>query len=437
MTSKTYESGGLSSTLAHDAKGQVLSVVNSSNAGALEQLSYGYSAVGQRLYMQRADGRGDLYGYDNARQLTGAAIDIDSPSTGGIGLPANDMSYAYDLGGNRSQSIDGGVTTNYTANDVNEYSTVGADTPVHDDNGNLTAGDGLSMSWDAHNRLMVVEPSAPVDGDLRAFYQYDGTGRRISKIVDQYDAGTTSWVASEVRSFVYDGWNVIREGVVDTSGGGIVETQIKRYTWGIDLSGSRQGAGGVGGLLMVEEDNDPANAASPIAAYYYTNDANGNVTTITDTAGVAVAQYEYDAYGNVVASVGAYVSENPYRYSTKYSDDESGWLYYGFRFYSVKTGRWISRDPIGERGGVNLYGFVGNDGVNAVDVFRVNRKLGAKPGQENTARSRCNFISHTFIATTDENGNVENTYSWGNTANLEGWAPQKSKRRCYGGSRSY
>lgn len=321
MTSKTYESGGLNSTMTHNARGQVLSVAHSSNAGALEQLSYGYSAVGQRLYMQRADGRGDLYGYDDARQLTGAGIDIDSPSTGGIGLPVNDMSYAYDLGGNRSQSTDAGVVTNYTANDVNEYSAVAADVPVHDDNGNLTAGDGLSMSWDAHNRLMHVEPTAPVDGDQRAFYQYDGTGRRISKIVDQYDVGTTSWVANEVRSFVYDGWNVIREGVVDTSTGGIVQTQVKRYTWGIDLSGSRQGAGGVGGLLMAEEDNDPSNAGSPIAAYYYTNDANGNVTTITDSAGVAVAQYEYDGYGNVVASVGAYATENPFRYSTKYSDD--------------------------------------------------------------------------------------------------------------------
>ncbi len=377
MTGKTYESGGLASTTTHDAKGQILSVGNSSNAGVLDQLTYGYNTVGQRTYMQRVDGRGDLYGYDQARQVTSTKLDIDSPSTGGVGVPINDMSYGYDLGGNRSQTVDGGVTIPYVANDVNEYTAVGADAPIYDNNGNLTAGNGLAMTWDAYNRLMSVSPIVPQDGELRAFYQYDGTGRRISKIVDRYDAGTVSWAADEVRTFAYDAWNMIREGVVDTAAG-TSETQVKRYTWGVDLSGSTQGAGGVGGLLMVEEDNDPANAVSPITAYYYTNDANGNVTTVTNSAGVAVAQYEYDSYGNVVASVGGYADENPYRFSTKYADEESGWLYYGFRYYMPETGRWASRDPIGEDGGLNLYNFVGNDGVNRWDLLGLSAKVSTR-----------------------------------------------------------
>ncbi len=60
---------------------------------------------------------------------------------------------------------------------------------------------------------------------------------------------------------------------------------------------------------------------------------------------------------------------NPFRFSTKYCDDESGYLNYGFRFYSPETGRWLNRDPIGEEGGLNLYGFVGNDGMNGWDFL--------------------------------------------------------------------
>jgi RHS repeat-associated protein len=52
---------------------------------------------------------------------------------------------------------------------------------------------------------------------------------------------------------------------------------------------------------------------------------------------------------------------NPFRFSTKYQDDETDLLYYGLRYFSASTGRWLSHDPLGEMGGVNIYGFVGND----------------------------------------------------------------------------
>jgi RHS repeat-associated protein len=55
--------------------------------------------------------------------------------------------------------------------------------------------------------------------------------------------------------------------------------------------------------------------------------------------------------------------------SSKYLDDTTGWYYYGFRYYDSVLGRWPSRDPIGEEGGVNLYGFVGNRAENAIDAF--------------------------------------------------------------------
>jgi RHS repeat-associated protein len=59
----------------------------------------------------------------------------------------------------------------------------------------------------------------------------------------------------------------------------------------------------------------------------------------------------------------------PYRFSTKYTDGETGLVYYGYRYYAPEMGRWLSRDPIAEKGEINLYGFVGNNAVNQVDYL--------------------------------------------------------------------
>ncbi len=83
---------------------------------------------------------------------------------------------------------------------------------------------------------------------------------------------------------------------------------------------------------------------------------------------------DYDPFGNAVIvekfNTTALVNRIPaFGFSTKYQDRESGLYYYGYRYYDPYTGRWPSRDLIGEEGGVNLYGFVGNDGLNRVDYL--------------------------------------------------------------------
>ena len=77
----------------------------------------------------------------------------------------------------------------------------------------------------------------------------------------------------------------------------------------------------------------------------------------------------YTPFGMDWQASGAYWGELKFRFSTKYYDEETGWYYYGYRYYGPQTGRWPSRDPINERGGINLYGFVGNDGVNRLDYL--------------------------------------------------------------------
>jgi RHS repeat-associated protein len=96
-------------------------------------------------------------------------------------------------------------------------------------------------------------------------------------------------------------------------------------------------------------------------------DHNGNVTAYVDAQGTVVASYTYDAFGNTIAQTGSMADAFPHRFSTKYFDADTGLYYYGYRFYSPELGRWLNRDPIGEQGGENLHGFVGNDGVDGFD----------------------------------------------------------------------
>ncbi len=120
----------------------------------------------------------------------------------------------------------------------------------------------------------------------------------------------------------------------------------------------RPGAGGVGGLVAVSIDGD----------YYFPGyDNNGNVIGYWDEDGEIVAEYAYDAFGNTIYEDGDMAEVFPHRFSTKYYDAETDLYYYGYRYYSPSLGRWISRDPIGEEGGLNLLSFCKNNSSLHID----------------------------------------------------------------------
>ena len=100
-------------------------------------------------------------------------------------------------------------------------------------------------------------------------------------------------------------------------------------------------------------------------------DANGNVRAMLErSTGTLGACFEYDAFGQTLRASGAWAgAATPFRFSTQYTDLDTGLLYYGRRYYSPSTGRWLGRDPIGEKGGRHLYAFVRNNAVNLWDVF--------------------------------------------------------------------
>jgi RHS repeat-associated protein len=243
-------------------------------------------------------------------------------------------------------------------------------------------------TWDGENRLIGVTPAAPLAGSQRVEFSYDYVGRRVEKRVYNWDADPNNphWYTTPatVRRFVWSGWLMLLEldGLSDNA-------VIRKYAWGLDLAGQMgaacgrpifsrsmlERAGGIGGLLAMEDMQDP-NDPNDSLNYAYLYDANGNVGQLidwahdpNDPAAAIVAKYEYDPYGNVTAQSGSYAADNPFRFSTKYWDDETGLGYWDQRFYNPALGRWLNRDPIGELGGPNLYAYVGNDPVDRFDAL--------------------------------------------------------------------
>jgi RHS repeat-associated protein len=240
--------------------------------------------------------------------------------------------------------------------------------PVHDADGNLTQDAGWTYQWDGEGRMsgcQMRDVGLPLDVPLlRLAYVYDAQGRRAAKRVFAREinaAGTGREATERLRSdwrYWYDGWNLMVEK-------DLVSGLVRQYAWGLDLSGSLGGAGGVGGLLGVRVGGKTYTACV---------ETNGNIMGLIDgTTGVLAARWDYEAFGittTTVEAAGPFGHELcPFRFSSKYRDVETGLYYYGYRYYSPETGRWTNRDPIEEQGGINLYGMVGNDPVNRVDVL--------------------------------------------------------------------
>jgi RHS repeat-associated protein len=217
---------------------------------------------------------------------------------------------------------------------------------TYDADGNLTQDGRFTYAWDAENRLVKVETRTDLSSTVprrKVEFMYDYRGRRIQKRVSGWTG--SSWSHSAERRFIWVDWMLVAE--TDEN-----RNIVRSYLWGLDLAeqtapqqatphrnflGSK--AGGVGGLVAMSKHGPT------IYTYPVSSDANGNVVAVgTDTI------FEYDAFGNTVRATGPLVNDMPFRFSTKFHDVESGLYYYGYRYYSPGMGRWLNRDPIGEKG---------------------------------------------------------------------------------------
>ena len=315
------------------------SVVTNGITNVVSRYDYAYDGAGRRVRREDlvAVASTNVFVYNRRSEITGATMNS------GV------HTYDYDWQGNRLSATNGATGAVYVPDGLNQYDDVGGVAPTYDLEGNLLLIPGrMVMEYDAKNQMTFCS-----NASWRVWNTYDHLGRRIVKKT-QYQNGAPS-----ARHYVYDGWNMIAETMPSGA--------PNHYLWGLDLSGAEQGAGGVGGLLGY------LRGTTWFVPLY---DANGNVTSYVNAdLGRAVINYEFDAYGKMT-------SGNPtgifrFRFSSKYFDVETGLYYYGRRFYDPVWGRWINRDPIEEDGGLNLYAFCENDGVNAVDI------LGLEPPELN------------------------------------------------------
>ncbi|MEN9358702.1 MAG: hypothetical protein RL095_237 [Verrucomicrobiota bacterium] len=353
------EPGLVSVSRTQDLMGRLtkLERISNDSAGnektrAVHELTH--NALNQRVSVKRPDGSVWTYEYDNKGQLTKASLKA-SELAGATTLSSFDA--AYDDIGNRLTSEfkkDENASTEtktYTSNQLNQLTglTVNGTASIltYDADGNLTGDATWTYKFDSADRLIEMVKRDTTQ-KLKFFYDY--AGRRYRKQV--FEPANTS-TADVDTLFVYEGWNLVAE--LDNKTNGL--SFIRSYTWGLDLSGSLQGAGGVGGLLAFKDGS---------GNHLTLADERGNVDrVINPSTGLVENSYEYGSFGELLSSVEA--APLPLRFSTKYLDAETSLYYYGFRYYDAANGRWINRDPIEEEGGLNIYGFVGNEPGNYVD----------------------------------------------------------------------
>jgi RHS repeat-associated protein len=97
-------------------------------------------------------------------------------------------------------------------------------------------------------------------------------------------------------------------------------------------------------------------------------DGNGNVSELGGSGDVE-AHYEYDGFGNTASASAGNAETNAFGFSTKYAEQETGLVYFGYRSYWGGAGRWLNRDPIGEQNGPNVYAYLQNDTVDKIDPY--------------------------------------------------------------------
>jgi RHS repeat-associated protein len=358
----------------YDSLGQVISANkywSDETPVAGQQFDYTFDNIGNRTQTQSGgDQNGENlrtanYYANSLNQLTNrdipAYVDIKGVSFATNTVTVNGTTayrkveyFRDELGVNNSSSA---LWTNIVAAGTGQASVTGnvyvAQEPEvfsYDQDGNLTNDGRWAYTWDGENRLTKMTVNTNIGPQYQLTFAYDYQGRRIQKMV------VTNSVAIYTNRFLYDGWNLVAELNPASS-------LVRSYMWGSDLSGSSQGAGGVGGLLEVSYYGTGTTNCFPAF------DGNGNVAALINAAdGTVSANYEYGTFGEPIRMTGAMAKNNPFRFSTKYDDDESDLLYYGYRYYKPSTGTWPNRDPIEEKGGLNLYGFCDNNPINNFDL---------------------------------------------------------------------
>ncbi len=376
-TSMTDPESGISSYV-YDPLNRLTSLTNFQS----QQFTFSYDALSRRTQLTRPNGVNTAYTYDNLsrllsvlHQLGGNTIDGATYTVDSVGNrtgktnhlnsqiasfsydpiyqltqvtmnAATTESYSYDQVGNRLSSL--GVSP-YTYNSSNQLTSLPGVTFTYDNNGNTTgktdASGTTSNTWDLENRLASVT----LPNQSAVSFKYDPFGRRIQK---------TSAAGSTI--YVYDGVGIVEE--VDAAG-----AVVARYTQGLGI-------------------DEPLAMPRAGTTSYFEADGLGSITSLTDSAGAVAASYTYDSFGNLTVSAGTVT--NPFRYTARESDPESGLYYFRARYYEALIGRFLGEDLLRFDSGVSFYSYVGNRPVLLIDPSGLLAELYC----ENIPSSRGGFV---------------------------------------------
>ncbi|KPK90727.1 MAG: hypothetical protein AMJ94_08615 [Deltaproteobacteria bacterium SM23_61] len=364
---KTAANSNIAYTFAYDFNNRLTEVTDSNG----RSLSYRYNELGNRTRMVTPDGRVIEYKYDNRNYLSQVLVNsvpqvnlVHDPYGRRVGLgyasgistsysynpsgyltnlltrdsqqaTINSFAYTHDGVGNRKTMTELNGVHGYDYDKI--YQLIGAihpnmpgETFQYDPVGNRIekvskgTGEKIVYFYDFENRLIKVESPG-----LIAQYKYNPFGRRIEKNVN----GT-------ITRYAYDGPNILLE----YDG----ENNIKsRYLHNLAI-------------------DDPMSVEQGGKIYYYQKDGLGSVVALTDEAGKVVQSYAYDSFGKIINQAGSF--GNTFTYTAREYDEETALYYYRARYYDPRTGKFLTKDPIGFAGGdVNVYRYVTNNPVNRID----------------------------------------------------------------------
>ena len=288
------------------------------------------------------------YSYDTLDHLTGATYS-NSSQTGSTSSPQANESYSYDPLANRitgSNASTGSAQgpSNYSYNANNQLTQAGAVSYSYDTNGNTTsqtdAGNATntrSYVYDTDNRLIEVHDAANA---IIATYRYDPFGRRLSKTLNTTGQGSSTY-------YFYSAEGLIAEA--DANG------QI------IQSYGYAPGSTFTTNPLWTK-----LSTAGTATYYTYQNDHLGTPQKLLNQSGLTVWSATYDAFGRATVDPASTITNN-LRFPGQYADQETGLHYNWMRFYDPNTGRYVTSDPIGLDGGVNMYVYVAGNSMSYVD----------------------------------------------------------------------
>ena len=312
-----------------------------------------------------------------------------------------DQSWILSLEGDWNSFTEESTSVLRTHNDVHEILSVGSNSLIHDVKGNITQNkNGQKYTWDFDNQMTAADANG--DGSNEIFYQYDVLGRRVAKTV----------INQVARVYVYCGPQVLME----YNRGSIPSSGYRKFLYG----------------SYVDEPTVMFRPwRSGWAPQYYHRDSKYNVIALTWPSGKVAERYNYDAYGNVtIRAPGGGVrsapgTDNPYMFTGRRWDKETGLYYFRARYYDAELGRFLSRDPTGYPDGLNGYAayYVPNhqdpSGTQVPDVEGIIKGIIRKtlgwdpygPGFEQKldygTRVPLNQLLHDPVMPKDQDGNID------------------------------